>query len=708
MSYRLITFPTTGGGSSSGGGLIKPVFSRTAPNIGLPNPYAVVDVGTVLAQAAQLNRTATSAADKQLTVAALDSTVPVPYGRVKVPALLANAIVTDSNLWLFWCLWAAGPIEAVEQLYINDAPPGFGMSESKLGELDQTTIGGLFYYMTIWGHVVRGFPPSVTFNEAAPGIANSAIFAPIGDITTPPKLNAILRGRKIYDPRDIAQNQSDATSWLYSNNAALVLADFLASARYGAGYGMDWTSVSAAADACDAAGRTVDILVDKKATTSDWVATLSQAANCFIELNGNTVKITPDADTSSVAAFGHADGEILAVQNEEGQGRNNLPTVIEIIYTDASQTTWQDASVLVKRPGVDDGTAPWRKASIRMPWIQSEARAIAEAYLYGNKLWLRWPKMNLLVMDEGAQPEVGDRVALTYPDSGYAANLRTKIANAKPTVDGWLLGVFYDDPGAYIDDRWADPTPPTNQPDPLVVPPVSALAGIEDATTTSIIATWTPPDYPFIKDFLVDITQASTPIESGRSMRGYNQYHSGVVTAGLDYVVTVRVRNTLGILSVPVSVTVFVNALTYVPFRYTFTTPTLVNMERMIDWGTGDYFWVTSMGDLWNPTFPSNMNTYTNPLLEYHTPGTSTITTEVADAGVIYTGDWAGAMPRIDLNGVGAGYIELASASPTPRTRHAGGTFTGAGRYAALSSEATGTGTQRVNGLGDIAVTISR
>lgn len=716
MANRIITFPVTGGSKppASSSPFIKPVLIVGGHNIGLPIPYDIVDVGTLLALQEQLNRTAVPAADKHLTVAALDSVVSAPFGRVKCPALLANAIVWN-NYWFFWCLWGAGRIHAINNLTINDAPPGSGGFNNHLGAATQAIDGSLFISMSSVYRLRTG-DPTLTFDQTCPGIAYSVVTAPLADIEQQPQINAILDGLVVYDPRDGTQDPDDDATWKFvrvgppiepGRNSALVLANFVRSSRYGANRPVNWTSVENAADIADDAGRTCDILIDRSTPISDWLATLQQSANCWLDTSGPEVKLVPDAETISVATFTHANGEILSVDGEEGEDLNQLPTVGEVVYTNTADATWRDESApLVKVPGVDTGLLPWRKEQVRMPWIQTEALATRENYLRLNKKRLRLPKFNVAVLDEGLIPEVGDAITLDYPDSGYV-NLKAKVASARPTPQGWILGVFYDDPGAYRDDIIATPTPPTPNPNPFFVPPVTNLVGIEDPIETRILATWSPPaGYPYIKDYVVDVTQSATPIDSGKPR--VPSFRSIIVTPALDYVVTVRVRSIFGMLSTPVSVTVHVNALTYVAFRYAFTTPVLVNMVRLYDWGTGQYFWVTNMGDLWNPTFPSNFNTYTNPIFTYHTPGTSTLTTEVADATQTYAGDWAGGVTRVDINGTGAQYIELATASPSPRTRHAGTAYTGSGRYAALSSEATGTGTQRVNALGEISVTVTR
>lgn len=70
----------------------------------------------------------------------------------------------------------------------------------------------------------------------------------------PQNLRAVLRGRKVYDPRDGAQIIDDESTWVWSDNPALCLADFLRWQKFGLGESherIDWPKVITAANICD-------------------------------------------------------------------------------------------------------------------------------------------------------------------------------------------------------------------------------------------------------------------------------------------------------------------------------------------------------------------------------------------------------------------------------------------------------------------------
>jgi len=58
-----------------------------------------------------------------------------------------------------------------------------------------------------------------------------------------------VRGAKIYDPRDVTQSLGDPSTWQWSRNAALVIADYLVW-KYPS-ISIDWDRIAEAADICD-------------------------------------------------------------------------------------------------------------------------------------------------------------------------------------------------------------------------------------------------------------------------------------------------------------------------------------------------------------------------------------------------------------------------------------------------------------------------
>lgn len=69
-----------------------------------------------------------------------------------------------------------------------------------------------------------------------------------------PKVTVVLKGRKVYDPRESSHSSSNSATWEYSDNPVLCLYDYLTDTQYGAGLSrslFDETEIESAADYCD-------------------------------------------------------------------------------------------------------------------------------------------------------------------------------------------------------------------------------------------------------------------------------------------------------------------------------------------------------------------------------------------------------------------------------------------------------------------------
>lgn len=427
---------------------------------------------SVVSQAspAVINSTATPMAQKSLTVAALDSVIPLPYGQSRVPALLCNVLSFGGNL-VFWVIWGAGPIKAIDSITLNDAPldPGFTV-RNYLG----TNSQGVDPLLAEAFAAVGGLP---TFLQTLPGISYSVIWGDPSLVSGPVQFNAVGRWKLVYDPRlddtnggTGPQRGDDQTTWDFSRNPTLILVNFLGSVEYGQGKTFAWPSVIASANANDALvgtgsdaepKRLCDIIIDREASIDSWTATLRTAAACWLYPVGDVTYLIPDAPTASEASYNHALGNVLGVSAETIAAPRNLPTVVEIIWTDPSALPWRDAPTNppAMRPGVSDGSTPWRKVTIRMPWVTRLSQALREGVEWMNKLWLGNFSLTLDILDEGIRHQTGNVIDLTYPDSGYAM-LPLRVLKSLPSLNGFTLNCRKEDPAMYSSDVQSGPSVP--------------------------------------------------------------------------------------------------------------------------------------------------------------------------------------------------------------------------------------------------------
>lgn len=426
----------------------------TGPNFlpGGSQPFPTWIAPAGVSSRESVSATARPAAARQMTTAALDAVLPIPYGYVRLGALLANALVYNGD-WVFWLLWGLGPLEAIDAYSMdNVALPGSATITSYLGTSTQTADATL-----VAAFAANGYP---TYAETLHGIAYSVITIPLADVESPPVFNASFLGKKVYDPRldstnggSGSQRLADPSTWTYTENPALMLADFLRDPDYGDNKTPVWSTVITAANACDyeiqtgEKRRKAGFVVDNEQTTGSWLEALRTAASCWLVPEGDNVRLVPDAAGSSVATYTHSGGKILGVSGERVRGASTLPTIVEIIWTDATNVPWRDRSTFYQ----PDTTLPYRKTTVRMPWILWPTQAYREAIERLNKLKLRSISLSLDLMDEGLVHEVGDIITLTYPDSGYS-NLALRVTNVQPTADGWRLDCVKEDANVYSND----------------------------------------------------------------------------------------------------------------------------------------------------------------------------------------------------------------------------------------------------------------
>lgn len=181
--------------------------------------------------------------------------LPVVYGlrRVKGIRVLAKTGGADNKyLWMAFAL-CEGEIEAVEQVWIDGEPItaydhvfASGHTASQPGA-DRLAVVHWYRGTDVQtSSSLLTAAPGWTANHRLRGVAYLACrFRYSRDVfRSAPRVDALVRGRKIHDPR------SGATAW--SDNAALIVRDYALNARFGRGLPVaSWDDVACAAAAND-------------------------------------------------------------------------------------------------------------------------------------------------------------------------------------------------------------------------------------------------------------------------------------------------------------------------------------------------------------------------------------------------------------------------------------------------------------------------
>lgn len=483
--------------------------------------------------------------ERQATLAADGSTLRVIYGRDRIGAQIAN-LTAWGTWWVVQCLWGEGEIDGIESLQINDAAPPSGTQITHyLGTAGQTADPLL----------VSAFATKGGYSDALPNVAYSVLRIPVSAVHDMPQITAIVRGRKLYDPR------SGLTE--YSTNPALALADMRSNARYGGGRTMDWASVAAVADACDEVVGTAPrralhgLTFAGRQDLDSLCEALRTYAGCWIVPSAAGDKLIPDRPGFPAASYAHDAGQIVAISPLRKAPLTDIPTVMTVIYTNTAITPWAEDRVIVYADGVLAGTTPRRESEISLPGIQSKTQATREAIERLNKLTLSDLSCDVQVFDEGLRHEPGDIITVSHP-VGIAAKPFRVVRTPITSAGRYTLSLVEYDPAAYSDAVEADPTyPDTSLPDPGSPQPPTGLSVVEelvqlaDGTWTSRFrATWVAPDWPYVSSYRAVVRHVGAVWASGTVLEAEPlDWVTPPVKEGQSYTVELSTLSRLGTLS---------------------------------------------------------------------------------------------------------------------------------------------------------------
>jgi hypothetical protein len=215
---------------------------------------------------------------RTVTMRSPDSPRQIIYGETRVGGIITYIEATNGAGNLHQVITFAGhEVSAYRDFYFNDqvvpfslaagTPTSGGYASNAYIEVKYGTTGEVSF-PTLTAVSAGKWTSSHLQNGCASAYlqlsANPDLF-PSG----PPNLSAVIRGRKVYDPR------TAATVW--SNNPALCLADFLADDTYGLAVtyaDIDSASLIAAANVCDERVAVVaytSAAVASVDTTNNWL-----------------------------------------------------------------------------------------------------------------------------------------------------------------------------------------------------------------------------------------------------------------------------------------------------------------------------------------------------------------------------------------------------------------------------------------------------
>lgn len=387
---------------------------------------------------------------KPLPGTRLNAPIPIPYGRCVVPANRVRYRNWGSDLMVV-ATWGEGEIDAVEKVYAADSDvtiqTGYAHYTGTDAQTPDSAVASLF------GQA-----------DALTGIAYSVLQLRTIDSL---ELWAIIRGRKVYDPR--------STLTAYSNNAALCLADFI---THYSDYDVDWDSVEDAADYCDewanAPTNTIRrwqlnmALIDPK-PPDDWITILAEYANCYVFRDDGVIKLLPDKprDVDHVLTGSDVIYDSLDLRKT---GQRDVPTQVIAEYTVPTATgIWATDQAQTDLPAED---IPLRITPLQLLGYQQKLQAQRKAVQWLNYANISDLLADFTVKDIGVKIVRGDVISLTNAVGLEAKELRVLDNKPIPGQKGrWRVSAREYSPLLYSSVVVANPdVPDTDLPDPTAIP----------------------------------------------------------------------------------------------------------------------------------------------------------------------------------------------------------------------------------------------
>jgi len=303
-----------------------------------------------------------------------------------------------------------------------------------------------------------------------PGIADGSDIA----------FGADVKGRKVYDPR--------TGLVAYSNNPALIFRDLLVTYGLMSATQIDDTSITAAANVCDASGFACNLVISAQDSLENIIKSVLLTCNGVRTTSNGKLGLWVDGLNTSdpVATLSELNGDIFDVSYTWLPAQQR-PTRVVVNFLNAD-SQYQPDSVKVEDPGVAGGTVTLCEMDFQIPGCTTTAQAkILADYLYNSsaisfrmKGSLSWKGLALSI---GQKVRV---ITLAGIDAPFLIEqLDEDQVGTSPIVLRPYLEAVYD-------------TVPISQPPPILPPGTGATDTPSDVTLvggspTAYTGTFTSP-----------------------------------------------------------------------------------------------------------------------------------------------------------------------------------------------------------------------
>jgi len=366
------------------------------------------------------------------------------YGKVRKGGVIVNLETEGSNnKYLHMIIALAGhEVDEIGDIYVND----------KIVNISNNLVTDAPWNSKI--KIVKYTGNQTTVNEYWPsdaGIGSGIAYLYVRleydqDVFASgiPVFTAVLQGKKVYDPRQGGQSATDSSTWTYSANSALCIADYLR-ADYGLGDSdysrIDNTMLQAAANICDedvtlAAGGTEKRyechgVLSAENTPADNVGRMLTSCNGTIFWGSGKWKLKAGAYTTPVKDFTLDDLRSEIAVKTRNSSRDNFNSV-QGTFVDAAQDWISVDYPKIKSTGTflfeDGGVENVLDLNLPFTTSPSMAQRLAKQTLFRGREQI---SLSAQFGMSAFEIEVGDIVRLTIDRYGFA--------NKEFEVTSWSL-----------------------------------------------------------------------------------------------------------------------------------------------------------------------------------------------------------------------------------------------------------------------------
>lgn len=510
---------------------------------------------------------------------------------------------TPTNDYLYIALvLAEGEVESVTDLYIDDLPS----TDAK--------YSGLVSWNVYLGTDDQAMPDTALLREANEfwtadhrlrGVAflgvrlkwDEEAFAGVPDIT------AVVKGRKLYDPR--------TTTTVWSDNPALCIRDYLTNTRYGKGLpvsAIDDVAIAAAANACDesvtlydggGSGKlfTTNVVLDTAKSLFDNLNILLLGCRGFLPYSQGQYRLKIDGSRSSEFTF-TTDTIIggIAIKGESKEDKFNRVTV-KFPNPDAN---WQPDTAIWPPAGSTEETTYLAEdggvllhEEIELDAITNyyQARDLARVILLRSRNAITCA---IKTTSEALQLEVADVVSITHPTPGWTAK-PFQVVGMQLAEDGTVdLALLEYDSTIYTWEEGTEQTayPDTSLPDPFTVGTVSNIT-ITETTTLGEDGTVIPTGFiqwdasydNLVNNYELQYKLTSEADSEFKSLfSSLNKYEFYNAEVGVSVTIRIRAINSLNVKGAFTTATFTINGDTTAPNAPTGLVATAGIKNIRLDW----------------------------------------------------------------------------------------------------------------------------